>query len=583
MDLFDGAYALHAPTVEFAQQLVDDAQLDAEVFGVDVEEGLHTDLFCVVFGVGDAENWDRVSIEWKNETSSAWTSAIDFAGDFPAEGVVVRTAEPLGAQLRDVICRALLEWAESCHQDLETADEMEKVAVTLAEQSKNTLEFARRCSQLADLDDRSWTLARILRRHASELHSLLPLREEELRIFASNVKQGDEAPDVFSGNDCYLHWEGPASVRERLLPPLESSGVLEQAGLLLATSRTNLEEAERLLAVLCEEDRQRTDYALNVVVYWLGLITLGLGAVTLWDKYQTDQVFGLPIERAAAIAAGLAAPLIALFFVAAIRHGILFSGLRRWLRRGFEPVSRSASLLRVFAGTLLHLVYPARPTESWFRWLDRERLILAHSTLPARSHIEWDDERSAELEELDEDVEMTLGILWNTISIADIGSLRREEKTVRTGGAHAFSALWAEALHALAHHGLWLSLPRPVPRQVWAALLLKARSEGLQWGWSWCWREVEGGDDRWTRKHVRSTIDALLRGAWSEVNGEPCTLDEDDLWDLLTKLESAEDLLPPPPEGKSWEDCLTEALDSIDTMQDLLEALRPLRELGESG
>ncbi len=213
------------------------------------------------------------------------------------------------------------------------ADRLEERSALLGSVVTWSAEIVDRLVNYDGMDPGASELARILRKRLSEIHLKVVVGQAECgdwsRLWA------DEA--TFDVDDHPIRVDGEVAPRLAL-----EEATAARIGSRLEEIASSLADTERLLAAvrdlvssMTEGAMDRSNDAMNAVLYWLGILTFFFGIVTVVDKYLSGDTFGFAHFEGLRWTLVAIVPMVAVFFLAMVRHGAALGSVGR-LARGLR-------------------------------------------------------------------------------------------------------------------------------------------------------------------------------------------------------------------------------------------------------
>lgn len=409
-----------------------------------------------------------------------------------------------------------------------------------------------------EFDHRVYDLARVLRKRLSEFR--LKFLRDQQKLLDLCEQHDDFRKARFSTSENTVVWM-TADTNEEAEAGRGPVEVILTADLRNCDNRRHrigkindrvpdlLEFSMNAAESLAKEADEKVQSSVNMVLYWLSIITLFFGLVTIYDKYLSGETFGVPGEAALWTTYMLLLPLVFFFFLTMLRHGTLSRTLSAWL---------VWLRLHLAGSTLLRGLVSRTP---WLR--DKIHNRIGRWWFP---RIEWQVTRlvEGELEFMrcagaPETAEEIHGLhsaeerafehferAWESMEDKLAGMLISSQDPQVTMGGQLLR-LRSELLVNLAYDFLFLEMPHPCPSiPIWAVMLLKTRElEATNAYFTAVLRDeigyvgyfdemaaffLDDGELPGTelRKRFRHATVGLLREHWDD-----CELTDDDLWGLV--------------------------------------------------
>lgn len=405
----------------------------------------------------------------ERDGAEVWVIVVEIAtgSEVPADGLLE-------------VADAIVDWASSLSR---LRVQGARVAASLATFERilaGAVELLDRTLNFTVLDSSVFDLATMTRRRLLEFELKLARSEREVEQWKRGLDELGEGLDVHGMSP--LRLDEPHSwfsaVAPEVLRGLE--GRQTECGLASEACRRSLDTAGRLAEVVCAEGNTRASTSLSLVVYWLGLVTLFFGVVTIFDRYQSANTLGLAVGQARSTSLTLMAALSLLFIFALVRHGLAFERLGRGIRSlrfwlGDQLRGRSGARLRKLP--VIGALVGQATGRNWALWLEWKLTTLIEGHLRAlESMAEDPDLTQPELDRLrhvESACTAAFSDLWTEIDLKQEHFEAGQGRWARTTQQQVANLnLEGQLQFALAL--LWLELPRPLPLPgVYAVLALK--------------------------------------------------------------------------------------------------------------
>ncbi|MBT3218038.1 MAG: hypothetical protein HN348_03025 [Proteobacteria bacterium] len=260
-----------------------------------------------------------------------------------------------------------------------TLERMEDGAEHFAVMTDRYANMVDRMVNYTSLDNRVYKLALSMRRRLADFSLKFErdgsLLQEELESIARWDQQRGSIVRVTNSDE-------PLS--RTLLP--NTTGALDR---LVEQIRWNRDQAFPLLGASKELVSAMTDSAadqaaasMNVVLYWLGILTFFFGLVTIFDKYLTDLTFGLPSTLGLAISMSLLLAMAFFFVWKMARQGLLGSTTRnitQWMTLALLDLVVFSKLTSALPG--IRLIRRRWIGDLWVWWTEWKLTLLVEGDL----------------------------------------------------------------------------------------------------------------------------------------------------------------------------------------------------------
>jgi len=143
-----------------------------------------------------------------------------------------------------------------------------------------------------------------------------------------------------------------------------------------------LDAVSELSGSLSQEGNDRVQRSVNLVLYWLSLITLVLGYPTIFDKYQSSATFSVPASVALTRISWLLGGCALILVWAMIRHGVILISIHSMSRILHFRWRTSTQLVAIKVTSLPGLRFLKRRaiTQEWLSWI--EWMVTASTFVP---------------------------------------------------------------------------------------------------------------------------------------------------------------------------------------------------------
>jgi len=251
-----------------------------------------------------------------------------------------------------------------------------------------------------------------------------------------------------------------------------------------APIQKRIDTALSLATSLNDEAARLVDRSVNMVLYWLGIITLVFGLVTIYDKYLSQDTFGLPHEQGLEKTFLIVVPLVILFLFTMIRYGTLSRFMTRSIRFGWlYLVDILNRLFYSYGGWFIDklpsigYLKAGLIGKTWITWFEWKLVVLLDRHFYCIENVLSSDSKGG-LERFEKEEKRALDIfsdIW--FDLEDKHNLLRyihAQKSLNSMSKQ-LGALRANVLTQLAFDFLWLEMPDTIPSiSVFATFYLKA-------------------------------------------------------------------------------------------------------------